>query len=171
MCEDLVLFMGRGRGGRGQGGVQIEFVHRKAFHDYEILEKYIAGLQLTGTEIKAIRQGKVNLKDSFCYVKDGEMWVRGMYIGPYDKAGYVQHDPYRERKLLLHKSEIQRLAGKMQERGLTVVPLRLFINERGWAKLEIALVRGRKKYDKRAVLRQREADWEARRALKAYRMA
>ncbi len=146
-----------------------EIVNRKAYHDYEILEKYIAGLQLTGTEIKSIRQGKANLKDAFCYFKDGELWVKNMHIAEYNKAGYTQHDPYRERKLLLRRAELNRLSGKVEEKGLTIVPLRLFISPKGWAKLEIALVRGKKKYDKRETIRRREVQREMERAMKRYR--
>lgn len=147
-----------------------EIVNRKALHEYEILEKYIAGIVLTGTEIKSIREGKASLVDAYCYVKDGEMWVKGMYIAAYEKAGHnTQHDPYRDRKLLLRRAEIDRLAGRVQEKGLTIVPLRLFISERGWAKLEIALVRGRKLHDKREVLRRKAMEREAMQELKRYR--
>lgn len=146
-----------------------EIVNRRAFHDYEILEKYIAGMVLTGTEVKALREGRASFQDAYCYVKDGEMWLRGLYIGEYPPAGPFQHDPYRERKLLLHKREIQRLAGRVQEKGLTIVPLRIFFNNRGWAKVEIALARGRAKYDKRQKLREREMEREIARVLKQYR--
>ncbi len=146
-----------------------EIVNKKAYHDYEILEKYIAGIQLKGTEIKSIRQGKASIKDAFCYFKDGELFVKNMHIAEYDKAGYTTHDPYRDRKLLLRRSELNRLSGKVEEKGLTIVPLRLFITPKGWAKLEIALVRGKKKYDKRETIKKREAQRQMERVLKRYR--
>ena len=123
--------------------------NKKARHDYFILETFEAGIVLTGTEIKSIRQGKVNLKESYVKVGSGEAIIHGMHISPYDHGNIFNVDPLRDRKLLLHKKEIRKIEQKMKEKGLTVVPLSLYINEDGRAKIEIALARGKKLYDKR----------------------
>lgn len=136
--------------------------NRQAAFQFEILDKYVAGLVLTGTEIKSIREGKANLTDGYCYFKNGELFVKGMSISPYAEGTYYNHDPLRERKLLMKKSELRKLEGKL-EKGLTLVPLRLFINERGYAKLEIALARGKKLYDKRQTIKERDARRELNR--------
>ncbi|GIV37794.1 MAG: SsrA-binding protein [Cyclobacteriaceae bacterium] len=136
--------------------------NRQATFQFEILDKYVAGLVLTGTEIKSIREGKANLTDGYCYFKNGELYVKGMSISPYAEGTYYNHDPLRERKLLMKRSELRKLEGKL-EKGLTLVPLRLFINERGYAKLEIALARGKKMYDKRQTIKEREARRELNR--------
>ncbi len=140
--------------------------NRKAKHDYDILETYEAGIVLQGSEIKSIREGKVNLKDSYAKVKDGELWLYDMHISPYDKASYFNHDPLRPRKLLLHKKEIIRLMGKVNERGLTLIPLKIYINDRGRAKVELALAKGRKLHDKRREIAERDLRREIERALK-----
>ncbi len=140
--------------------------NRKARHDYDILETYEAGIVLQGSEIKSVRDGRVNLKDSYAKVRDGELWLYGMHISPYDKASYFNHDPLRPRKLLLHRKEINRLMGKVQERGLTLIPLKIYINDRGWAKVELALARGRKLHDKRKKIIEREIRRELERALR-----
>ncbi|MCD6363094.1 MAG: SsrA-binding protein SmpB [Synergistetes bacterium] len=140
--------------------------NRKARHDYDILETYEAGIALKGSEIKSVRDGRVNLKDSYAKVKDGELWLYDMHISPYDKASYFNHDPLRPRKLLLHRKEINRLMGKVQERGLTLIPLKIYINDRGWAKVELALARGRKLHDKRKKIIEREIRRELERALR-----
>lgn len=135
----------------------INIRNRQASYEYELLDKYIAGIVLTGTEIKSIREGKVNLQDGYCYTKNGEMFVKGINITPYAQGTHYNHEATRERKLLLKKSEISKLEGKVEEKGLTLVPVRLFINERGFAKLEIAIGRGKKIHDKRESIRERDA--------------
>ena len=140
--------------------------NRKAWHDYQILETYEAGLVLRGTEVKSLREGKANFKDSYAAVEGNEVWLLGCHISPYHHGTDANHDPERRRKLLLHKSEINRLMGKTLERGLTLVPLRLYFKS-GRVKLELALARGRKLRDKRQVLREREARREMDRAVRA----
>lgn len=135
----------------------INIRNRQASFEYELLDKYVAGIVLTGTEIKSIREGKVNLQDGYCYIKNGEMFVKGINITPYAQGTHYNHDATRERKLLLKKSEIGKLEGKVEEKGLTLVPLRLFINDRGFAKLEIAIGRGKKVHDKRESIKERDA--------------
>lgn len=132
--------------------------NKKARHDYFIEEVYEAGIVLTGTEIKSIRQGKVNLKDSFAKVEKGELLVYGMHISPYEQGNRFNVDPMRPRKLLLHRQEIRKLIGYTTLKGLTLVPLNLFINEKGMAKLEVAVARGKKLYDKREDSAKKDAD-------------
>jgi len=139
-------------------------VNRQAFHNYEILEKFEAGLVLTGTEIKSARDGKVNLKDSYGLVKAGEVWLLNCHISPYSHGNYANHDPLRTRKFLLKRSEINRLIGRTTERGLTLVPLRMYFKE-GRLKCELALAKGRKVHDKREVARQKTIDKETKQAL------
>src|SRR5574339_1028475 len=122
----------------------INIRNRQAGFEYELLDKYTAGLVLMGTEIKSIREGKANLQDGYCYTNNGEFFVKGINITPYAEGTHYNHEATRERKLLLKKMEIKKLEGKIEEKGLTLVPLRLFINERGFAKLEIAVGRGKK---------------------------
>jgi SsrA-binding protein len=129
--------------------------NRKAHHDYFIEDKFEAGLVLTGTEIKSIRAGHVNLRDSFAVVKEGEMWLMNTHIAPYDQGTYTNHEPRRPRKLLMHRREINRITGKLQEKGFTLVPLRLYLKN-NLAKVELGLARGKKQYDKRATLREKE---------------
>ena len=129
--------------------------NRRARHDYEILETVEAGLVLRGTEVKSLRDGLVNFKDSYASVRNGEGWLLGCHINPYSHGTDANHDPERDRKLLLHKREIARLSGKISERGLTLVPLRLYFKD-GRAKVELGLARGKKLHDKRATLRERE---------------
>lgn len=138
--------------------------NRKARFKYEILEKVEAGVSLLGTEVKSIRQGQVNLDEAYARVRNGEMYLVGMNVSPYSHAGRAfNHEPGRARKLLLHRREIDRLAGKVQQRGHTLVPLRLYFNERGLLKVEIALARGRSRYDKREKLRKEEVERRLRR--------
>ncbi len=132
--------------------------NRKAYHDYFIEEKYEAGIVLQGTEVKAVREGRVNLKDSYAEVKGGEVWLKGVHISVYDPASYMNHDPLRNRKLLLHKREIRKLIGKTKERGYTLVPLSMYINDRGRVKVELALAKGKHVYDKRRELARREIE-------------
>lgn len=138
----------------------VNIQNRQARFEYEILDKYTAGIVLTGTEIKSIREGKVNLQDGYCYFNRGELFVKGVNITPYAQGTHYNHEATRERKLLLKKTEIKKLEGKIEEKGLTLVPLRLFINDRGFAKMEIAVGRGKKLHDKRDSMRERDAKRE-----------
>jgi len=148
--------------------VKIVAENRKARHDYFIEDTYEAGMVLTGTEVKALREGRANLKDSYAKVKNGEMWVYQIHISPYSHASYDNHDPLRQRKLLLHRQEIKRLVGKINEAGYTLVPLRLYFKS-GKAKLLLGLARGKRKYDKRESIRRREEQRDLDRARKEYR--
>lgn len=139
--------------------------NRKARHDYFIEETYEAGIALTGTEIKSVRAGRVNLRDSYAQVKNGEMWLMNVHIATYDQGGYVTHDPMRPRKLLLHRKEINRLAGALTEKGLTLVPLRMYLKNNR-AKVELALAKGKKLYDKRDSIAERDARRDVERALR-----
>lgn len=138
----------------------INIRNRQASYEFELLDKYIAGLVLKGTEIKSIREGKVNLQDGFCYFSNGELFVKGVNITPYAQGTHYNHDALRERKLMLKRMELKKLERKVEEKGLTLVPVRLFINDRGFAKLEIALARGKKMHDKRDSIKERDAKRE-----------
>ena len=140
--------------------------NKKAYHDYILLDKIIAGVQLTGTEIKSIRAGKANLVDSFCQFRSGELFVRGMNISEYFWGNINNHDPRRERKLLLTKHELYKLSRKVKESGNTIIVTKIFINDRGLVKAEIALARGKKEYDHRETLRQQDAKREIDRQMK-----
>jgi SsrA-binding protein len=134
--------------------------NRQATYEYELLDKYIAGIVLTGTEIKSIREGKINLQDGYGYFKNGELFVKGVNISPYAQGTHYNHEATRERKLLLKRSELKKLESRSEEKGLTLVPTRLFINDRGFAKMEIALGRGKKMHDKRDSIKERDAKRE-----------
>jgi SsrA-binding protein len=140
-------------------------VNRKAFHDYQILQRVEAGLALTGTEIKSIRLGRANIAEAYARPEDGELWLVGAHIAHYPAAGRFNHDPRRKRKLLLHKSQIRELSRAVDQRGLTLVPLTLYL-KRGLAKVELAVARGRRAYDKRQTIARREADRQMERALR-----
>jgi SsrA-binding protein len=140
--------------------------NRKAYHDYHVLESLEAGVALLGTEIKAIREGRVNLRDSYARLGDGEVWLMNVHISPYSHTGYAHHDERRQRKLLLHRHEINKLTGRVQEKGLTLVPLQLYFKN-GRLKVTLALVKGKQAHDKRETLRRREVDRETRAAVKA----
>lgn len=142
--------------------VVTEIRNRKAGYEYELLERYTAGMVLSGTEIKSIRQGNVSFNDAWCHLWRGELWVRNLHIAPYDAAYRFNHDPLRPRKLLLKKTELKKLQGKIKEKGLTLIPLRIFIAPTGYAKMDIALARGKKLYDKRQTVLEREARQRAR---------
>ena len=142
--------------------------NRKAFHDYHILETFEAGVQLVGTEVKAIREGSVNLRDSFARVDDGEVWIYNVHINPYSHRGYADHEPTRKRKLLLHRQEIRKLIGRTVERGMTLVPTRMYYKN-GRVKLAIGLAKGKQAHDKRETIKRREADRETRAAIKERR--
>jgi len=139
---------------------KINIKNKKAYFDFEILEKLIAGMELTGTEIKSIRNGKASLVDSYCFFENNELWVKGMRISEYEQGSYHNHDPYRERRLLLNRKELNRLEKRVREKGLTIITLRLFINDKNLAKLEIALARGKKEYDKRETIKQKDLQRE-----------
>lgn len=140
--------------------------NRKAYHDYSIEESFEAGIALTGTEIKSIRGGRVNLSDGFARPEDGELWLYNIHIAKYDPGSRANHEPTRPRKLLLHRRQINELGGKAAQKGFTLVPLKLYLNKRGIAKVEIGLARGKKVYDKRETMSQRQADREMERAIK-----
>ena len=140
--------------------------NKKASFEYFFVDTYTAGIVLTGTEIKSIRAGKAGLVDSYCYFHNGELWIKGMYVAEYKLGTYYNHIERRERKLLLQKKELVKLERKTKESGLTIVPVRLFINEKGFAKLRIALARGKKEYDKRETLKQKDAKREMDRYMK-----
>ncbi len=143
--------------------------NRKARHDYFIDETCEAGIVLTGTEIKSARAGRVNLRDSYVQVRNGELWLIDTHIAPYKQAGRGSHEPKRPRKLLMQRREINRFQGKVQEKGYTIVPLRFYLKNNKWAKVEIALARGKKLYDKRQAIRERDAQREMERVLAGQR--
>ncbi|MGE0392006.1 MAG: SsrA-binding protein SmpB [Vicinamibacterales bacterium] len=140
--------------------------NRKALHDYHVLDTFEAGVVLLGTEVKSIREGSVNLRDSYARLDNGEVWLLNLHIGPYSHSGYASHEDRRQRKLLLHKAEIRKLTGKVAEKGLTLVPLRMYFKD-GRVKVAVALARGKQLHDKRETIRRREVDRETRAAVKA----
>ena len=142
--------------------------NRKAFHDFHILETYEAGVALLGTEVKSIREGRVNLRDSFARVEKGEVWLYNVNISPYSHRGYADHEPLRQRKLLMHRDEIRKLIGKTVEKGMTLVPLRMYFKN-GRVKVAVGLAKGKKDYDKRETIKRRETDRETRAAIKSRR--
>ena len=142
--------------------------NRKAFHDYHILETFESGMVLVGTEVKSIREGRVNLRDSFARAENGEVFAYNIHIHPYSHRGYADHDPMRKRKLLLHAHEIRKLIGRTVERGMTLVPLRMYFKN-GKVKMALGLARGKQMHDKRETIKRREADRETRAAVKARR--
>ena len=145
-----------------KGAADINIQNRRASFDYSFLEKFTAGIVLRGTEIKSIREGKVNLGDGFCFFRNGELFVRNLHINEYDKGSYNNHQPLRERKLLLTRTELKKLERKLEE-GLTIVPVRMFISDSGYAKLEIALAKGKKSFDKRQDIKKRDVERETAR--------
>lgn len=154
--------MGKGK----DGGETVVATNRKAFHDYHVEEKLEAGIVLRGTEVKSLRAGQVNLRDSYASVDRGEVFLHNCHISPYSHGNVMNHDPLRSRKLLLHRKEINKLLGRTQQKGLTLVPLRIYFSPRGQAKVEIALARGKKQYDRREAIKEREAGREVERAMK-----
>ena len=148
--------------------IKIIAVNRKARHEYFIVDEYEAGLVLKGTEVKSLRLGKVNLKDSYANIKNGEVFVYQIHIGPYPFAYYNNHDPLRPRKLLLHKREIKRLYGKVNEKGHNLIPLKIYF-KKGKAKLTLALAKGKRKYDKREAIKRRDEQRDMEREIKQYR--
>jgi SsrA-binding protein len=146
--------------------MQIIIKNKKASHDYEFLEKFTAGIRLTGTEIKSLRLGKAALTDSYCLFRDGELFIKGMHIAEYYWGNINNHDPLRERKLLLTKRELHRIERKVKETGLAIIVTKVFINEKGLAKAEIAVSKGKKEYDKRQTIKRRDSDRELARIRK-----
>jgi SsrA-binding protein len=130
--------------------------NKKASFEYAFLERFTAGLQLTGTEIKSVRSSKVSISEAYCHISNHELFIKGMHIAEYDPASYNNHEPLRERKLLLNKAELNKIEKKLKNKGLTVIPLRVFINEKGYAKIEIALAQGKKTHDKRDSLKEKD---------------
>ena len=149
-------------------GVHVVATNRKAYHNYFIEERYEAGIELTGTEVKSIRQGKLNLKDAFCHVKDGELFLYNMHISPYEKGNIFNREPLRTRKLLMHKREILKLHAKIQQDGYALVPLSIYFKN-AKVKVELGLARGKKLYDKRASAAERDAKRDMDRAMKSQR--
>jgi len=145
-------------------GTKTLATNRKAYHDYFIEDTFEAGIVLTGTEIKSVRAGQINLRDSYATIRDGELWLINSHIAAYRGGSYFNHDPRRDRKLLMHRREINRLVGKVQEKGLTLIPLRVYLKN-NLAKVEIGLARGKKQYDKRATLREKDSRREVERAI------
>lgn len=139
--------------------------NRKAYHDYEVLEKYEAGIELSGTEVKSIRGGNANLRDNYASINRGELWVHNLHISPYSHGNIMNHEPLRPRRLLLHKREIRRLIGKTQEKGLTLIVLRLYWKG-NWLKAEVGLCRGKKQHDKRASIAERDVKRQIDRAMR-----
>lgn len=137
--------------------------NRSAFFEYYIEDKYVAGLVLTGTEVKSIREGRASFNDSYCYFHKGELWIKSLHISEYSHGTYNNHNPLRERKLLLNKKELKKLEGKIKEKGFTIVPLALFFTEKGLVKLEIGLGKGKKTHDKRETIKARDTEREIKR--------
>ena len=149
--------------------VSISISNRKARFEYEFLEVFTAGIQLLGTEIKSLRAGNANLAEAYCYVQKSEVWITGMYIAEYQYGSYMNHDPKRLRKLLLNKKEINKISSAIQNVGITIVPSKLYITEKGWAKIDIALAKGKKIHDKREDLKQKDDKRQMDRALKKFK--
>jgi SsrA-binding protein len=145
---------------------KINIVNRKARFEYEFLETFVAGIVLTGTEIKSIRNGKASIAEAYCFIKDGELYIKNMYIAEYEQGTYNNHDPRRVRKLLLNKHELKKLERKKKDVGITIIPVRLFINDKGLAKLEIALAKGKKLHDKRESIKERDVKRDLARKFK-----
>lgn len=141
----------------------INIKNKKASFEFEFIDKYIAGIQLKGTEIKSIREGKVSLTEAYCYFRRGELFIKQMHIAPYSMAASYNHDAVRERKLLLNKQELEKMEGKFSEKGLSIIPVRIFINDKGLAKVEIALARGKKIHDKRESIKAKDTKRELER--------
>jgi SsrA-binding protein len=161
--------MAADQGGKTQKTEKVVATNRKAFHDYHIDERYEAGIALQGTEVKAMREGRVNLKDSFARVDRNEVILHNCHISPYSHGNIMNHDPVRPRKLLLHRREINKLMGRTQQKGLTLVPLKMYFNGAGKAKVEIGLGKGKQQFDRREDIKDREARRDVERAMKAKR--
>jgi SsrA-binding protein len=144
-------------------------VNKKAYRNFELIEKFEAGLELLGSEVKSLRAGQADLDGSYARIRDGGVWLVGAKIAPYQQAGHVGHESTRNRKLLLHKAEIHRIRTKLEQRGFTLVPLRIYFNSRGLAKIELALARGKRKYDKRQAITERDQRRDVDRSMRKYR--
>ena len=155
-----------GQSGKGERTEKVVATNRKAYHEYHIDERYEAGMVLLGTEVKAMREGRVNLKDSFARVDRNEVILHQCHISPYSHGNSMNHEPLRPRKLLLHRKEINKLMGRTQQKGLTLVPLRIYFNQDGKAKIEIGLGKGKHEYDRREDIKDREARRDVERAMK-----
>jgi SsrA-binding protein len=140
--------------------------NRSAYHDYFIEDKYDAGMVLLGTEVKSLRDGRASFNDSYCIFNKGELWVKSLHIAEYSHGTVNNHDPVRDRKLLLQRRELRKMEAKIKEKGYTIIPLRIFFNEKGLVKLEIGLGKGKKQYDKRETIKQRDTDRELKRYIK-----
>ena len=149
--------------GMSQSANNINIKNRRASFDYSFSDKFIAGMVLTGTEIKSIREGKVSLADSYCYVRNNEIFIKNLHITEYEKGSFYNHAPMRERKLLLNKIEINKIDRKLKDKGISIIPLRLFISENGYAKLEIGIAKGKKAYDKREDIKKKDIERETAR--------
>lgn len=143
--------------------------NKRATFEFEIIDRYVAGIMLRGSEIKSVRDGKVSMNDAYCQFRDGELWIKNLNISEYKQATVWQHEPLRMRKLLLSKKELGKLLAKVKERGFTIIPLRLFMNERGFAKIEIALARGKKVHDKRASIKEKDQKRDLDRSMQRYK--
>lgn len=144
----------------------MEIKNRSAFHEYFFDDKYVAGMILTGTEVKSLRAGKASFNDGYCIINKGELWLKNLHIAEYTHGTVNNHDPLRERKLLLQKRELKRIQGKLKEKGYTLIPLRIFFNEKNLAKIEIGLGKGKKLHDKRETIKKRDVEREMKRYLK-----
>lgn len=142
---------------------KVNIENRRAKFDYQFIERLVAGMVLTGTEIKSIREGKAALVDSYCYIRNNELYIKNMHIAEYSEGTHYNHEPNRERKLLVSKQELNKLIKKMKDQGLTIIPIRLFISDSGYAKLEIALAKGKKEFDKRESIKKRDIERETNR--------
>jgi SsrA-binding protein len=140
--------------------------NRSAYHDFSIEDKFSAGMVLTGTEVKSLRAGKASFNDSYCFFHKGELWIKSLHIAEYSHGTSSNHDPLQDRKLLMQKRELRKLEGRIKEKGYTIVPLRIYFNEKGLAKLELGLGKGKRLYDKRETIRQRDTEREMKRYLK-----
>ena len=145
---------------------KIVATNRKAYHDYHILDKYETGIELLGSEVKSLREGNANLKEAYIVIRKEQAWVLGIHISPYSHTGFEGHEPVRERRLLLHKREIGKIKISLEQKGLTAVPLKIYFNSNGWAKLEIGIAKGKKIYDKKKAIRERDLQREAERELR-----
>jgi SsrA-binding protein len=148
--------------------MQIIVKNRKALFEYSLIDTYHAGIQLLGSEIKSIRAGKANLQEAYCFFIGDELFIKGMHIAEYSHGGYANHDPVRQRKLLLKRTELRKIKNKLKEKGLTVIPVKLYINERGFAKLEIAVAKGKKLFDKRQNIKNKDVKRELDRTRKNF---
>lgn len=148
---------------KGRFSNQVNIRNKKASYEFEFIDKYVAGLVLKGTEIKSIKEGKASLQEAYCYISNGEMFIKGMHIAVYEQGTFNNHEPLRERKLLLNRMELDKIDKKSQEKGLTIIPTRLYINDRGYAKLELALAKGKKIHDKRDSIKEKDVKRELER--------